>query len=111
MSSSTSSPQAQRRHDLLLASQLLRQQMAVDLDRLEPAANRVLLWVNAGWWLRRHWPSTRPQRRVATLLAMAGGLIGSTGIAAFALRRWRWLRNGLVVWRLWRRLRTSSAAQ
>jgi hypothetical protein len=105
MAEAMSTPQrAQRRQDLLLAAGALRQQIGADLARLEPAADRVLLWVGAGWWLRRRWPrSSTP--RVSALLTAAGTLAGGTGLAWFALRHWRWLRNALVVWRLWRQLR------
>src|SRR5262245_54266470 len=101
----SSAPQlAQRRQDLLLAAGLLRQQIAADLARLEPAADRVLLWGGALWWLRRHWPRSST-RRASAVMAAAGTVLGGSGVAWFALRHWRWLRNAVVGWRLWRQLR------
>ncbi|HEX6018620.1 MAG TPA: hypothetical protein VFZ28_11010 [Burkholderiaceae bacterium] len=96
---------AQRTQDLRLAADLLRRQAERDLTRLQPAADRVLIWVDAALWLRRHWPRRLPQRRLAGVAAAIGGLAGASGLSVFALRHWRWLRNTLVAWRLWQRLR------
>ena len=102
--SSSAALRAQRRQDLLLAAGALRQQIGADLTRLKPAADRVLPWAGAAWWLRRHWPRAGT-RRVPALLAAAASVAGGTGVAWFALRHWRWLRRVLVAWRLWRQLR------
>ena len=101
---SSDSQRANRRQDLLLAAGALRRQIGADLSRLEPVADRVLLWAGVGLWLRRHW-SRSGTRRVSALMAAAGSLAGGSGLAWFALRHWRWLRSALVVWRLWRQLR------
>ena len=95
---------AQRRQDLLLAAELLRHQIGVDLARLEPAGDRVAQGAALGLWLRRHWPRSRIERTAVAAAALAS-VIGGTGISWFALRRWRWVRNALVVWRLWKQLR------
>jgi len=96
---------AQRAQDLRLAADLLRRQVGRDLTRLQPAADRVLIGVDVALWLRRQWLRSPPQRRLAGVLAAAGGLAGAGSLGAFALRHRRWLRNALVAWRLWRRLR------
>lgn len=95
----TAPQRAQRRQDLLLAADALRQRASVDLAHLRPAAQRVLAWVDAGLWLRRHWHTASPGQRLAgTALALAGGSLW---------RRWRWMGSVLVAWRLWRQLRTE----
>lgn len=96
---------AQRAQDLRLAADLLRRQVGRDLTQLQPAADRVLIWVDAALWLRRHWLRAPPQQRLAGMLAAAGGLVGAGRLGVLALRHWRGLRNALVAWRLWRRLR------
>ena len=95
----TAQQRAQRRQDLLLAADALRQRVGVDLAHLRPAAQRVLTWVDAGLWLRRHWHAASPGQRLAgTVLALAGGGMW---------RQWRWLGAVLVAWRLWRQLRPA----
>ncbi|MBE7426518.1 MAG: hypothetical protein IT503_09790 [Burkholderiaceae bacterium] len=96
---------AQRRQDLALAADLLRRQVGRDLTRLQPAADRLLVWADIALWLRRRWLLAPQRRRLTTVLAAVGGLAGVGSVGAFALRHWRWLRNSLVAWRLWRRLR------
>ena len=96
---------AQRRQDLLLAAALLRRQIDADLDRLAPVGERIVHWAEIGVWLRRHWPRLRGGKTVA-LAAAVGSLIGGTGW--FALRRWRWIRDALVAWRLWTQWRRES---
>lgn len=99
----TRSP-AQRRQDLLLAAELLRHQIGGDLGRLEPVGDRVVQGAVLGLWLRRHWPRARIERTAVAAAAVAS-VIGGTGIGWLALRRWRWVRNALVLWRLWKQLR------
>jgi len=102
-----SAPQrAQRRNDLLLAADSLRAQIGADLARLQPAGDRVLAWADAALWVRRQWSrASPPRRRLAAVIAAAGGIAGAGGIGAYVLRHWRWLRNALVAWRVWRQLR------
>jgi hypothetical protein len=90
---------ARRRHDLLLASALLRREIDTNLRSLEPAAERVLHWVAIGRRLRRHHASTR---RIAVLLAAAGGALGGTSIGRAALRHLGWLSNVWIAWQLWK---------
>jgi hypothetical protein len=89
----------QRRHDLLVASTLLRREIDANLTNLEPAAERVLHWVAIGQRLRRHRAGTR---RVAVLLAAAGGALGGTRIGRAALRHLGWLSNVWIAWQLWK---------
>ena len=107
MVEATGPQRRQVRQDLLLAAAALRQQIGADLARLEPAADRVLPWVTTLWWLRGHWTRSHA-RRVSALVAAAGTLVGGSGLTWFALRHWRWLRNALIVWRLWRQLRSDK---
>lgn len=97
---------AQRRQDLLLASDLLRQQVTRDLAALQPQADRALIWVDAALWLRNRW-QLMPQRGRGTVLALAAaaGVAGVSGGGGFMLRHARWLRNALAAWRLWRGMR------
>ena len=90
---------AQRRHDLLLASALLRREIDASLTSLEPTAERVLHWVAVGRRLRRYRAGTR---RIAVLLAAAGGALGGTGIGRAALRHLAWLSNLWIAWQLWK---------
>ena len=97
---------AQRRQDLLLASDLMRRQIGRDLAGLQPQADRALIWVDAALWLRNRWREAPPRGRGAVLaLAAAAGLVGVGSAGSFMLRHARWLRNALAAWRLWRRLR------
>jgi hypothetical protein len=102
------SPQqrAERRRDLALAAGLLRHQIGADLVRLQPSAERVLLGVDVALWLRRQWLHRSPgERRLAAVLALLGGLAGIGGVGGFALRQRRWIRNAIIAWRVWRRVR------
>jgi len=105
----TPQQRAQRRQDLTLASDLLRRQLDTELTQLQPAADRVLVWVDAALWLRRRWPAASREGGVGSALAVLGGVIGVGagvgGLGAFALRHRRWLRGALVVWQLWRQFR------
>jgi hypothetical protein len=89
----------QRRHDLLLASALLRREIDANLRSLEPAAERVLHWVAIGARLRRHRAGTR---RIAVLLGAAGAALGGTAIGRAALRHLGWLSNLWLAWQLWK---------
>ena len=93
---------AQRRHDLLLAADVLRRQVDASLTTLAPAADRALHWVAIGQQLRRRTAGTR---RLAALLAAAGTAIGGTGIGWVALRHWRWLSSLWIGWQMWRQWR------
>ncbi|MFI4932851.1 MAG: hypothetical protein ACHP83_21610 [Burkholderiales bacterium] len=88
---------AQRRHDLLLAADVLRQQIDASLTNLEPAAQPLLHGLTIGLWWRRHHATSGTWAAVA-LLAAAGGAIGRSGIGRFALRHRRWLRRASLVW-------------
>jgi len=102
----TSLQRTQRRQDLLLASDLLRQQVERDLAGLQPQADRALIWVDAALWLRNHWREAPPRSRGALLaLAAAAGVAGVSGAGGFMLRHARWLRSALAAWRLWRGMR------
>jgi len=101
----TPQQRAQRRQDLLLAADALRGRIDADLTHLQPAADRVLVWVDAALWLRRRWLHTPRRRHLAVALAAVGGLFGAGRIGGFALRHRRWLRNALLAWRAWRALR------
>ena len=90
---------AQRRHDLLLAADVLRQQIDASLTSLQPTAEPVLHGLAIVLWWRRH-HATLGTWVAAALLAAAGGAIGGSGIGRLALRHRRWLRRAWVVWRL-----------
>jgi hypothetical protein len=97
---------AQRRQDLLLAAQLLRSRIDADLAQLQPGADRVLIWADAALWLRRHWhQASAGERRVAAVVAVAGGIASVTGIGRFALRHRGWLHSVFAAWHMWRQLR------
>lgn len=96
---------ALRQQDLMLAADLLRRQIDADLAQLQPAADRVLIWVDATLWLRRHWLQSPRRRRAATALAAAAGIAGAGSIGGWVLRHWHWLRSALTAWRVWKQLR------
>jgi len=93
---------AQRRHDLLLAADVLRREINASLTTLAPAAERALHWVAIGQLLRQQHAG---MRRIGTLLGAAGGILGATGVGWVALRRWRWLSNVWIAWQLWKQWR------
>jgi len=101
----TAPQRVQRRQDLLLAADLLRRQVDSDLTQLQPAADRVLIWVDAGLWLRRRWQAASRDGGAGGALAALGTVIGVGGIGAFALRHRRWLRGAVLAWQLWRQFR------
>lgn len=96
------SERAQRRHDLLLAADLLRREINAGLTTLAPTAERALHWVAIGRRLRQHHTG---MRRIGALLGAAGGALGGTGVGWLALRHWRWLSNVWIAWQLWRQWR------
>lgn len=97
---------ALRQQDLTLAADLLRRQIDADLTQLQPAADRMLIWVDAALWLRRHWhQASAGERRVAAAIALAGGIASVTGISRFALRHRGWLHGVFAAWHMWRQLR------
>jgi hypothetical protein len=95
---------ARRRHDLLLAADVLRQQIDASLTSLQPTAEPVLHGLAIGLWWRRH-HATSGMWAAAALLAGAGGAIGGSGIGRFALRHRRGLRRAWIVWRALKFLR------
>jgi len=82
---------ARRRHDLLLAADVVRREIDDSLASLEPTGERVLHWVALGQRLR--------QRYRAVGASRVGALLGSGGVW-FVLRQWRWLRDAWVLWQL-----------
>lgn len=92
-----------RQHDLLLAADVLRREVDASLTRLQPAVEPVLHGLAIGLWLRRQ--HARSGAWAATLLAVAGGVAGGSGIGRFALRHRRGLRRAWIVWRLWKLVR------
>jgi hypothetical protein len=80
---------ARRRHDLLLAADVLRREIDASLTSIEPVAERVLSWAALGLRLRQRYRASGAPR----------ALMG-TGIVWFVLRHWRWLRDAWVVWQL-----------
>jgi hypothetical protein len=85
---------ARRRHDLLLAADVLRREIDASLTTFEPAAERALFWAAVGMRLRRRYRASGGQ--LSGLLTATGGVIG---IGWFVLRHWRWLRGVVVAWR------------
>lgn len=107
MTAADRAARAQRRQDLLLASQLLRLQAGAALGQLAERAD-------AGQRL-----ATRARAALAGPLGWAGaGLLVGLGLrrllrrpAAPAPRRRPWLRWALLAWRVWRGLPPAWRAQ
>jgi hypothetical protein len=84
---------ARRRHDLLLAADVLRREIDAGLTMFEPAAERALFWTAIGVRLRRRYRASGDQ--LSGLLTATGGVIG---IGWFALRHWRWISKLWLAW-------------
>lgn len=87
-----------RQHDLLLAADLLRREVDASLTSLQPAVEPVLHGLAIGLWLRRQRATSGAW--AATLLAVAGAVVGGRGVGRFALRHRRWLRRAWLAWGL-----------
>lgn len=93
---------AQRKADLLLASQLLRLQADVALDQVGQQADRWAL----RWQMLRGWMG---DLRVASAAVAAAGLwVGAGSRRAGLLRGLRWCWMAWRGWRLWRDQRAPS---
>lgn len=85
---------AQRKADLLMASQLLRGQAVLAVDDLGGRADH---WGRRWLWL---------QAQLADPWVRTAGALGAAFMAGSGRRRGRWmqaLRWGLLAWRVWRR--------
>ena len=82
-----------RKHDLLLASALARDQAVVAIDQISHRADRLV----GGYRQLRAWMSVPKVGTVASVAASVAALMALRHVRSFRLLRW-----GMLSWRAWK---------
>jgi len=89
----TPAERSRRKHDLLLASALARQQAMVAIDQISRRAD----WLVGGYRQLRAWVAVPQVGTVASLAASVAALMALRHVRTFRLLRW-----GMLSWRAWK---------
>ena len=89
----TPAERSRRKHDLLLASALARDQAMVAIDQISHRADRLV----GGYRQLRAWMSVPKVGTVASVAASVAALMALRHVRTFRLLRW-----GMLSWRVWK---------